>query len=80
MEPLGGEVIAGAFLAAGIAVFGWLIRLALGETLRGLQASLASLQKSVENLATKVDNATVRIAEHDSRLAVAEDRIARLGN
>lgn len=80
MEPLAipGEVIAGAFVAAGLGVFGWLLRLALGETLRGLQASLADLRRSIDMLTHRVDGATERLLEHESRLAVAEDRIERM--
>ena len=81
LEPVAipGEVIAGSLIAAGLTLFGWILRVALRETLRGIETSLSGLRKSVDNLANKLDDATDRIAEHDSRLAVAEDRLERLG-
>lgn len=79
MEPHPyGEIIAGALVAAGMAVAGWLVRLAMGETLRGIRESLGNLQKSVEGLTHEVKTAQERISTHDSRLAVVEDRFSRM--
>jgi outer membrane murein-binding lipoprotein Lpp len=75
-----GEVVAGTIIAGGLSVFGWIIKLALGEAWRGLQASLLDLRHSVDNLASQIDSAKEQIAEHDSRLAVAEARLSRMGN
>jgi outer membrane murein-binding lipoprotein Lpp len=75
-----GEIIAGTIVSGGLAMFGWIIKLALGEAWRGLQSSLSELRHSVDNLAKKLDAAAEQISEHDARLAVAEDRLRRLGN
>lgn len=73
-----GEVISGSLIASGLGLFGWIIRVALRETLRGIETSISGLRMSVDNLSAKLDSATERIAEHDSRLAVAEDRLERI--
>ena len=75
-----GEIISGALIAAGLAAFGWLLRMAMRETLDGLRSSLHDLKRSVDNLSSRLDAHSERLSEHDSRLAVAEDRISRMGN
>lgn len=73
-----GEVIAAALIAGGLALAGWLVRMALGETLRGIRDSLGGLRLSVSELTDELRSVKKEIGEHASRLAVVEDRFSRL--
>lgn len=73
-----GEIISGALVAGGLAVAGWLVRMALGETLRGIREALGNLQRSVDGQSGELRAAKEEIAEHQARLAVVEDRFSRL--
>jgi hypothetical protein len=71
------EVVAGGMVAAGLGVFGWLFRMAAGETLRGLRDSMTALQRSVDGLTTELKAVNQTQADHESRLSVIEDRQQR---
>jgi hypothetical protein len=67
-------VVASAIIGTAIALVGWIIRTAMGETLRNLRQSIEANVKATDRLADVMDKLADRQTDHESRISALEGR------